>query len=147
MASAFHSFNRPYRTKRLQHSGLARLIQLICRPGDHLEAYRPHLVESCLLYRWKDTLAELLDRWTPTAMVPEPKNIPELPLDFNPHALPLLRLMDQNLHLQPGLSDPAGVFFLVSLETFRRAWSAWLKPALDKHTTFVSFDYRFSVPY
>ena len=48
----------------VKSSGLADAPAKICHPSTHLELSQPHISQSSCNYSWKESLREVLDRWT-----------------------------------------------------------------------------------
>lgn len=48
----------------VKSSGLADALAKICHPSTHLELSQPHISQSFRNYSWKESLGEVLDRWT-----------------------------------------------------------------------------------
>jgi len=58
-----------------QKSGLAYMIEIICDPATKLELSEPHISLSYRNYCWKESLGEVLERWTPKDMIDEMDNM------------------------------------------------------------------------
>lgn len=53
----------------LQRSGLLNILEYISTPGKSVELEYPHADPSVILYKWEDSTAELLDRWSDVDVV------------------------------------------------------------------------------
>lgn len=48
----------------VKSSGLTGALAKICHPSTRLELSEPHISQSFRNYSWKESLGEVLDRWT-----------------------------------------------------------------------------------
>jgi hypothetical protein len=48
----------------VKSSGLTGALAKICHPSTQLELSEPHISQSFHNYSWKESLGEVLDRWT-----------------------------------------------------------------------------------
>ncbi|KAF4573276.1 hypothetical protein EYR36_007787 [Pleurotus pulmonarius] len=116
----------------VKESGLATLIITICQQGYMYTLQSPHVLETYRYNVWRETLGEILHRWTP-------EDIRELQVKPSPSqnktictAATVLQALCEHEELIPRNSHPSSIFFLANDETFCHAWEVWLQGGLER---------------
>ncbi len=120
----------------------------------------PHVLETYRYNVWRETLGEILHRWTPedarglqvkvsspetrlglcrcktyaTTLQPAPSQNKTICT-----ASTVLQALCEHEELIPRLSHPSSIFFLVNEETFFHTWEVWLQGGLERFGVNVSF--------
>ncbi|KAJ7665153.1 hypothetical protein DFH06DRAFT_1323551 [Mycena polygramma] len=124
---------------RKQEQGFHTVVKKICQPYNTVFWVHPHIQDLHSKNRIQDSLALVLQRWTPPAVVStwtrklvsyggaaeiQPRR--DKPMDGKQ----LLKALQQHTCLIPRASYPQAVFFALGLNNFTSIWNAYMGPGL-----------------
>ncbi|KAJ8693473.1 hypothetical protein PTI98_008461 [Pleurotus ostreatus] len=128
-------------------SGLAEVMIGICQSSHLFKVQSPHVVETYRYNVWRETLGEILVRWTPNEMAE--RKIEVLPDEAKDGRIActaenILTLMCKHIEMVPRISHPSSVFFLVTYDNFVHTWEIWLEGALrHRNVETINVDLRY----